>query len=50
MMNFFLVLSLECPALEDNRSDKTRQCKVSLKTFHRYPPMCGDIEIEMLYS
>jgi len=50
MMKFFLVLSLDCPALQDNRSDKTRQCKVSLNTFHGYPSLSGDIEIEILFS
>ncbi len=30
------MLGVDCPALQDNRSDKTPQCKVSLKRFRGY--------------
>ena len=30
------MLSLDCPALQGNRSDKNLQCKVPIKAFHGY--------------
>jgi len=49
MLKFFLLLSLDFQRCNATGVIRHVSAKFPLKTFHGYPPMSGDIEIEILY-